>query len=148
MPVSRILFSACQSEHKLFAYVAKTVTTDHQSVIQAHIFKTKKAQHTEELSASLMNAFKLAAEKPALLRKKEAKNFDVEAAANSESTIKGKRWAKQELARGHQNAAHAQQANRKVSQTQPTEQRKVSTAAEQSKESRADKKSSKIKRRA
>merc|ERR1712080_532092 len=61
--VPRILFSSCQPVRKLFAYVAKALTSERRSILQTHMFKTKKSSHTKELNACLSKAFKMFASK-------------------------------------------------------------------------------------
>ncbi len=48
--IMRVAFSTCSPDTKLFAYVAKSGTSvTSQSILQAHVFKAKKASHVCQL---------------------------------------------------------------------------------------------------
>ena len=47
--IMRIAFSTCSVDSKLFSYVAKSsVTSQNPSILQAHVFKTKKGSHVSK----------------------------------------------------------------------------------------------------
>lgn len=112
--INRIRFSSSQPERKTFAYVAKTVSGTHK-IVQAHLFKTKKSSHTKEMNVSLQKIFKMSYTKATVIRKEQQEGFDVE---NKGAKVKGKRWARHELAVGHDLSSHAQHAQYAMKKTQ------------------------------
>ena len=47
--IMRIAFSTCSVNTRLFSYVAKSSSSSHDpSIIQAHVFKTKKGSHVSK----------------------------------------------------------------------------------------------------
>ena len=113
--ITRIAFSTCQPDRKLFAYVAKSTVADKSVLIQAHMFKTKKNSDSQRLSTSLSKAFKMAYDKDSVRRKNRVKLFEIEAEMNKAKENKGRKWAKVEMAHGHEYSSHALQAKGKYS---------------------------------
>ena len=58
--ITRVLFSTSHPDRKLFAYVVSIPGPNGKVVTQAHMFKTIKSKHTQELSSSISRAFKIA----------------------------------------------------------------------------------------
>ena len=111
--ITRIAFSAYQPDRRIFAYVAKSLTADKKVVIQAHMFRTKKGSHTQQFSTNLTKAFKIAHARDTTCRKNRVNLFESEAAEKhdaSQKTERGKKWAKLEMGKGHENATHALKA--------------------------------------
>ena len=109
--ITKVLFSTCHPDQKLFAYVVKAPAANGKIVTQAHMFKTNKSKHTQELSSSISRAFKIAYSKNTLKRQNQVDQFEKDAENNMEIiNSQKKRWAKGELAHGHDNAAHALRA--------------------------------------
>lgn len=109
--ITRIAFSTCQPEKKLFAYVAKSQTSEGVIITQAHMFKAKKGQHTQELSAAISKSFKIAYTRNSTNRANRVNLFEMEAKDKKEIVIaKKKRWAKGEMANGHEHSCHALRA--------------------------------------
>lgn len=109
--ITRIAFSTCQPDKKLFAYVAKSQTSDGDIITQAHMFKTKKGQHTQELSSAISRAFKIAYTRNSTKRANRVNLFEMEAKDKEEVVnAKKKRWAKREMANGHEHSDHALRA--------------------------------------
>ena len=111
--ITRIAFSTCQPDRRIFAYVAKSLTLDKKVVIQAHMFRTKKGSHTQQLATNLTKAFKTAYARDTTCRKNCINLFESEAAEKrdaSQKTERGKQWAKIEIGKGHENATHALKA--------------------------------------
>lgn len=108
--ITRIAFSTCQPERRLFAYVAKSFSVDKKELIQAHMFKTKKNVHSQQLSLNLSKSFKMAYAKNTTKRKNRVQLFEIEAKEQqdvSDIQSRGKRWAKVEMAHGHEYSGHA-----------------------------------------
>lgn len=109
--ITKVLFSTCHPDQKLFAYVVRIPTVNGKMITQAHMFRTNKSKHTQELSSSISKAFKIAYQKTTLRRQNKVDQFEQEAENNKEKiNAQKKRWAKGELAHGHDNAAHALRA--------------------------------------
>lgn len=111
--ITRIAFSTCQPDRRIFAYVAKNLTLDKKVVIQAHMFRTKKGSHTQQLATNLTKAFKTAYARDTTRRKNCVNLFESEAAQKRDAikkTERGKQWAKLEMGKGHENATHALKA--------------------------------------
>ena len=111
--ITKIAFSTCQPDKKLFAYIAKSHTSDGKILTQAHMFKTKKSHHTQELSSAISRAFKIAYAKNTTKRTNRVKLFEKEVQEKKvDVNVDRKRWAKSEMARGHENSGHALRALR------------------------------------
>ncbi|XP_066921999.1 uncharacterized protein [Clytia hemisphaerica] len=109
--ITKVLFSTCHPDQKLFAYVVKAPGANGKMVTQAHMFKTNKSKHTQELSSAISRAFKIAYSRNTLKRENRVDLFEKEAEDNKEIiSAQKKRWAKNEMAHGHDNAAHAMRA--------------------------------------
>lgn len=115
--ITRLAFTTSQPDNKLFAYVAKSMTVNKTIIIQAHMFKTKKNSHVQQLSLHFSKAFQIAYAKNTVRRANRVTLFEKEASeiqAPSQNTSRGKRWAKLEMSKGHDNAGHARKAQGKV----------------------------------
>jgi len=109
--ITRVLFSTSHPDKRLFAYVVSVPGPNRKVVTQAHMFKTSKSKHTQELSSSIARSFKIAYSRNTIKRRNRVDLFEQEAADNKEKiNVKKKRWAKGELAHGHDNASHALRA--------------------------------------
>ena len=109
--ITKVLFSTCHPDQRLFAYVVKTPAPNGKVVTQAHMFRTTKSKHTQELSASISRGFKIAYGRNTLKRQNQGDQFEKEAESIKEKiNAQKKHWAKGELAHGHDNAAHALRA--------------------------------------
>jgi len=112
--IMRIAFSTCSTDARLFSYVAKSsITSENPSILQAHVFKTKKGSHAQQLSQLVSKAFKIAFAIATVKRKTKVDAFESSAKIMKQTSIEVKRrWAKKEIARGHEYAEHAQQARK------------------------------------
>jgi len=109
--ITRVLFSTSHPDKRLFAYVVSVPGPNRKVVTQAHMFKTSKSKHTQELSSSIARSFKIAYSRNTIKRRNRVDLFEQEAADNKEKiNVRKKRWAKGELAHGHDNASHALRA--------------------------------------
>lgn len=109
--ITKVLFSTCHPDQKLFAYVVRAPAANGKTITQAHMFRTSKSKHTHELSSSISRAFKTAYERSTLKRQNKVNEFEKEAENNKQKiNAQKKRWARGELAHGHDNAGHALRA--------------------------------------
>jgi len=122
--ITRLAFTTSQPDNKLFAYVAKSMTVNKTIIIQAHMFKTKKISHVQQLSLHFSKAFQIAYAKNTVRRANRVTLFEKEASevqAPMQNTSRGKRWAKLEMSKGHDNAGHARKAQGKVGPSEISE---------------------------
>ncbi|XP_065060736.1 uncharacterized protein LOC135687995 [Rhopilema esculentum] len=115
--IMRVAFSTCCPDTRMFSYVAKSLkSSKNPSILQAHVFKTKKAAHAQQLSAVMSKAFRIAFSMATVKRKNNLEAFDVSASEAQQmvSPIEVKRrWAKKEMAKGHDLSEHAERARTK-----------------------------------
>ncbi|XP_065656977.1 uncharacterized protein LOC105844930 [Hydra vulgaris] len=110
--ISSTAFSTCLPNKRLFAYVARSKQNGGKSIIQAHVFRTKKSRHSHQLSSSVSNAFSIAFSRSETRQKSREQVFQSEAEIQYSKSVSGKKsggkvWAKLEIAKGHDFASHA-----------------------------------------
>eukprot|EP00794_Sanderia_malayensis_P015143 gene15143-16700_t len=113
--ITRIAFSTCTPDSKLFAYVARSASTLGPSILQAHVFKTKKGSHSQQMAAIISKAFRIVFAMATLDRNSKIEEFESEVGRNKQDTSpmgQRRRWAKKEIARGHDLSEHAERAKK------------------------------------
>ncbi|XP_012557558.1 uncharacterized protein LOC105844930 [Hydra vulgaris] len=110
--ISSTAFSTCLPNKRLFAYVARSKQSGGKSIIQAHVFRTKKSRHSHQLSSSVSNAFSIAFSRSETRQKSREQVFQSETEIQYSKSVSGKKsggkvWAKLEIAKGHDFASHA-----------------------------------------